>query len=42
MAAPALSSVFRPRHPEPTDFYRILRQHFDEYLSVYEYRSELR
>ena len=33
------AAVYRPRHPERLDFYRILEQHFEHYLYAYEERS---
>jgi hypothetical protein len=32
--------VYRPRHPERTAFYRLLEQHFDDYVYAYEERFE--
>lgn len=35
-------SVYRPRHPERTAFYRLFDRHFDRYLGVYDERFEPR
>lgn len=42
MPAAAPSTVYRPRHPERSDFYKIFEQHFERYLSVYDERYEPR
>ncbi|UCF67519.1 MAG: transposase zinc-binding domain-containing protein [Acidobacteriota bacterium] len=42
MPAAAPSTVYRPRHPERSDFYEIFEQHFERYLSVYDERYEPR
>ena len=36
------TAVYRLRHPERLDFYRILEQHFEHYLYAYEERFEPR
>ena len=35
-------TVYRPRHPERTVFYKVLEQHFDRYVYAYEERFEPR
>ena len=38
VAEPA--AVYRPRHPEQTDFYQLFDKHFDDYVYAYEERFE--
>jgi hypothetical protein len=38
--APAVSGVYRPRHPERTVLYRLMFHHFERFLAEYEERFE--
>ena len=37
-----VAAAYRPRHPERTPFYRILGEHFDDYVYAHEERFEPR